>query len=52
MRSGKVAAPMIWDRDAALSVGGRLMDEKKRGKMVADANALGDRFGSGSRRFL
>ncbi len=43
---------MIWDRDAALSIGGRLMDEKKRGKMIADANALGDRFGSGSRRFL
>ncbi|CBQ73826.1 conserved hypothetical protein [Sporisorium reilianum SRZ2] len=52
VRSGKAAAPMIWDRDAALSVGGRLMDEKKRGKMMADANALGDRFGSGSRRFL
>lgn len=43
---------MIWDRDAALSVGGKLMDEKKRGKMMADASALGDRFGSGSRRFL
>ncbi|CDW98751.1 hypothetical protein [Sporisorium scitamineum] len=52
VRSGKAAAPMIWDRDAALSFGGRLMDEKKRGKMMADANALGDRFGSGSRRFL
>ena len=52
VRSGKAAAPMIWDRDAALSVGGRLMDEKKRGKIMADANALGDRFGSGSRRFL
>lgn len=52
VRLGKVAAPMIWDRDAALSIGGRLMDEKKRGKMLADANALGDRFGSGSRRFL
>ncbi|GAC93882.1 hypothetical protein PHSY_001449 [Pseudozyma hubeiensis SY62] len=52
VRSGKAAAPMIWDRDAALSVGGRLMDEAKRGKMMADANSLGDRFGSGSRRFL
>lgn len=52
VREGKMAAPMIWDREAALSIGGRLIDEKKRGKMIADANALGDRFGSGSRRFL
>ncbi|SYW82314.1 uncharacterized protein UBRO2_04436 [Ustilago bromivora] len=52
VREGKAAAPLIWDREAALSIGGKLMDEKKRGKMIADANALGDRFGSGSRRFL
>ncbi|ETS61924.1 hypothetical protein PaG_04036 [Moesziomyces aphidis] len=52
VRAGKAAAPMLWDRDAALSIGGRLMDEKKRGKLMADASALGDRFGSGSRRFL
>ncbi|SNX85907.1 uncharacterized protein MEPE_04616 [Melanopsichium pennsylvanicum] len=52
VRQGKAAAPMIWDREAALSVGGRLMDEKKRRNLIADSNALGDRFGSGSRRFL
>ncbi|GAK65657.1 uncharacterized protein PAN0_009c3875 [Moesziomyces antarcticus] len=52
VRAGKAAAPMLWDRDAALSIGGRLMDEKQRGKLIADASALGDRFGSGSRRFL
>ncbi|SPO32479.1 uncharacterized protein UTRI_04223 [Ustilago trichophora] len=52
VKEGKTAAPMIWDRETALSIGGRLMDEKKRGRMIADANALGDRFGSGTRRFL
>lgn len=52
VRSGRAAAPMIWDRDAALSIGASLMDQTKRSKMMSDAHALGDRFGSGSRRFL
>lgn len=52
LQNGRNGAPTIWDRDSALSVGGKLMDEKKRGKLLADANALGDRFGSGSRRFM
>lgn len=37
----------IWDRDRDMSLGGRLMDEKTRGKIVADAKGLGDRFGAG-----
>ncbi|PWY98175.1 hypothetical protein BCV70DRAFT_238749 [Testicularia cyperi] len=52
VREGKAAAPMMWDRDAALGIGAQLMDEKKRARLVSDANALQDRFGSGSRRFL
>ena len=34
----------IWDRDCDMSLGGRLMDEKTRNKMVKDARSLGDRF--------
>lgn len=52
LQNGRMAAPSIWDRESALSVGAKLMDEKKRGKLLADANALGDRFGSGSKRFM
>ena len=37
----------IWDRDRDMSLGGRLMDEKTRNKMVKDARSLGDRFGAG-----
>lgn len=37
----------IWDRDRDMSLGGRLMDEKTRGKIVQDAKGLGDRFGAG-----
>jgi len=37
----------IWDRDRDMSLGGRLMDEKTRSKMVHDAKSLGDRFGTG-----
>lgn len=37
----------IWDRDRDMSLGGRLMDEKTRSKIVQDAKGLGDRFGAG-----
>jgi hypothetical protein len=30
-----------------MSLGGRLMDEKTRSKIVNDARSLGDRFGTG-----
>ncbi|SPO41459.1 uncharacterized protein PSFLO_06941 [Pseudozyma flocculosa] len=51
-KASGTTAPVMWDRDAALSVGGKLMDEKSRGRLVQDAAALGSRFGSGSSRFL
>ena len=37
----------IWDRDRDMSLGGRLMDEKTRSKILKDAKSLGDRFGAG-----
>ncbi|KAH8111464.1 hypothetical protein DFH11DRAFT_1463507, partial [Phellopilus nigrolimitatus] len=39
--------PVIWDHARDMSLGGRLMDEKQRSKLIADARSLGDRFGSG-----
>lgn len=39
--------PGIWDHDRDMSMGGRPMDEKQRGKLIADARSLGDRFGTG-----
>jgi Protein of unknown function (DUF3752) len=41
--------PDIWDHARDMSVGGRLMDEGQRSKMINDARALGDRFGKGKR---
>jgi hypothetical protein len=43
---------MVWDREAALSVGGRLMDERKRMDVIKGAASLNDRFGSGSSRYM
>ena len=37
----------IWDHARDMSLGGRLMDERQRQKMLRDAKALGDRFGTG-----
>ncbi|KAL5495835.1 hypothetical protein ACEPAI_1299 [Sanghuangporus weigelae] len=37
----------IWDHSRDMSLGGRLMDEKQRRKMISEAGSLGDRFGSG-----
>lgn len=39
--------PVIWDHARDMSVGGRLMDEGQRSKMIQDARTLGDRFGKG-----
>lgn len=39
--------PAIWDHSRDMGLGGRLMDEKQRSKIIADARSLGDRFGSG-----
>lgn len=50
--SGKVEASKgtdsgIWDHSRDMSLGGRLMDDEKRGKLVKEAQGLGDRFGTG-----
>ncbi|KAF8588507.1 hypothetical protein K439DRAFT_638557 [Ramaria rubella] len=39
--------PVIWDHARDMSVGGRLMDEGQRSKMITEARGLGDRFGKG-----
>ena len=46
-KSDKDEPPVIWDHARDMSLGGRLMDEKQRSKMISDARSLGDRFGSG-----
>ncbi|KAG1741878.1 uncharacterized protein EDB91DRAFT_1026366, partial [Suillus paluster] len=38
---------VIWDHERDMSLGGRLMDDKQRKKMLLDAKGLGERFGSG-----
>ena len=44
----------IWDRDRDMSLGGRLMDDGARHKLIKDAKGLGGRFSSSSKggRFL
>ncbi|KAF9481238.1 hypothetical protein BDN70DRAFT_876550 [Pholiota conissans] len=39
--------PGIWDHSRDMGLGGRLMDDDKRNKMLKEAKGLGDRFGSG-----
>lgn len=39
--------PAIWDHSRDMSLGGRLMDDKQRQKLLRDAKGLGDRFGTG-----
>jgi len=38
---------VIWDHARDMSLGGRLMDDKQRQKLLRDAKGLGERFGSG-----
>ncbi|KAL0949026.1 hypothetical protein HGRIS_009121 [Hohenbuehelia grisea] len=42
-------ASAIWDHSRDMSLGGRLMDDSTRAKMLRDAKSLGDRFGTGSK---
>ncbi|KAF7437428.1 hypothetical protein PC9H_004267 [Pleurotus ostreatus] len=42
-------ASAIWEHGRDMSLGGRLMDDSTRAKMLKDAKSLGDRFGSGSK---
>ncbi|KAG6873265.1 hypothetical protein C0995_001039 [Termitomyces sp. Mi166 len=37
----------IWDHSRDMSIGGRLMDDSKRAKLIHEARGLGDRFGAG-----
>ncbi|KAG6894563.1 hypothetical protein C0993_011223 [Termitomyces sp. T159_Od127] len=37
----------IWDHSRDMSIGGRLMDDSKRAKLIHEARGLGDRFGTG-----
>jgi hypothetical protein len=39
--------PGIWDHSRDMGLGGRLMDDEKRSKMLKEAKGLGDRFGGG-----
>lgn len=47
LKPGEKEVPGIWDRDRDMSVGGRLMDDKKRSDIVRNAKDLGGRFGGG-----
>ncbi|UZJ54243.1 hypothetical protein CBS101457_003563 [Exobasidium rhododendri] len=48
----KGAPMMVWDRDSAMSVAGKLMDSQKRMDTIRSASSLGSRFGGGSSRYL
>ncbi|KAJ7474141.1 hypothetical protein FB451DRAFT_1248023, partial [Mycena latifolia] len=37
----------IWERDRDMALSGRLMDDTRRNKMIAEAKGLGERFGTG-----
>ncbi|KAG7090559.1 hypothetical protein E1B28_009667 [Marasmius oreades] len=39
----------IWDHSRDMALGGRLMDDNSRDKMIRDARGLGDRFSTGKR---
>ncbi|KAF9261537.1 hypothetical protein L218DRAFT_869710 [Marasmius fiardii PR-910] len=39
----------IWDHSRDMALGGRLMDDSSRNKMIRDAKGLGDRFSTGKR---
>ncbi|KAH8832563.1 hypothetical protein DL96DRAFT_1667172 [Flagelloscypha sp. PMI_526] len=42
-------AHLIWDHQRDMSLGGRLMDDSQRSKIIRESKGLGDRFGSGSK---
>lgn len=39
---------VVWDHDAMMGLGGKLMGEKQKADMIRDAKGLGGRFGGGS----
>ncbi|KAF8139814.1 hypothetical protein EV363DRAFT_1152070 [Boletus edulis] len=46
-KDGDQPPSAIWDHSRDMSLGGRLMDDKQRQKLLRDAKGLGDRFGTG-----
>ncbi|KDN52504.1 hypothetical protein K437DRAFT_185763 [Tilletiaria anomala UBC 951] len=53
-RPGSSSATTVgsWDWEKAMSIGGRLVDERARKKTIQQAAGLSDRFGRGSSSFL
>jgi Protein of unknown function (DUF3752) len=39
--------PGIWDHERDMSLGGRLMDDSARNKLIQDSRKLGDKFSAG-----
>ncbi|KAG8835778.1 hypothetical protein FRC17_001172 [Serendipita sp. 399] len=39
----------IWDRDRDMAIGGRMLDQTSRNKLIQDAKSLGDRFRASNR---
>jgi hypothetical protein len=39
--------PAIWDHSRDMGLGGRLMDDAQRGKIIKDSKGLDSRFSSG-----
>jgi len=39
--------PGIWDHERDMGIGGRLLDDGTRDKILKDARRLGDKFGTG-----
>ncbi|KAI0063235.1 hypothetical protein BV25DRAFT_1824826 [Artomyces pyxidatus] len=46
-KSESEEAPGIWDHSRDMGMGGRLMDEKDRRRIIQDARGLSERFGAG-----
>jgi hypothetical protein len=46
-KEDKDGKDVIWDHARDMAIGGRLMDDGKRSKIVKEAHGLGDRFSSG-----
>lgn len=48
-KSSEKQPPVVWEHARDMAIGGRLMDDEKRSKMLKEAKGLGDRFNSGTR---
>jgi hypothetical protein len=41
--------PALWDHSRDMGLGGRLMDDEQRARIIKDSKGLGDRFGHGTK---